>query len=315
MTYPSQPNPYGGPQPAPAQYPGQYPPVPQHPYTGPGGSYGGYPGGGPPPPKKNRTGIVILIVGLVALTVVGVTGVAGLAYFLGSDGGGGGGTSADLDGFVQELVAATNGKDVAALRSFTCVNAKPSVGNTIDSVKELEGARLVEVQRTAEATAVVIVEVGVAGTKAAYQATVANEGGKWCWQDVVVGGGPPPGPGGQTPGPGDPTGNPGGGPPGVPTGGPEAGVKFVEDFLAALNAGDGTRAAGMMCADSINRSTVMRLAGQRPNLKPNPATMRADSSYTAADLSGTVGGKPISRGRVAAFLEPTGWCVQNAYAS
>ena len=92
-----------------------------------------------------------------------------------------------------------------------------------------------------------------------------------------------------------------------------AGRKFVQGVLDALTAGDGAGVAAAMCVDSADRADAPALAGQRPRLRLDPTEMVATGGFLGADLLGTVDGRRINAGRIAAFNEEDGWCVNNLY--
>jgi hypothetical protein len=92
-----------------------------------------------------------------------------------------------------------------------------------------------------------------------------------------------------------------------------AGKKFVQGVLDALTAGDGAGVAAAMCVDSADRTDAPALAGQRSRLWLDPTEIVATRGFVGADLLGTVDGRQINAGRIAAFNEEDGWCVNNLY--
>jgi hypothetical protein len=54
-------------------------------------------------------------------------------------------------------------------------------------------------------------------------------------------------------------------------------------------------------------------AGQRVRLRLDPSETVSQAEFIGADLIGTVGGKPISAGRISVFREDSGWCVYSLY--
>lgn len=92
-----------------------------------------------------------------------------------------------------------------------------------------------------------------------------------------------------------------------------AGRNFVQGVLDALTAGDDAGVAAAMCVDSADRAAAPELAGQRPRLRLDPTEIVATGGFVGADLLGTVDGQRINAGRIAAFNEEDGWCVNNLY--
>lgn len=92
-----------------------------------------------------------------------------------------------------------------------------------------------------------------------------------------------------------------------------AGRTFVQDVLAALTSGDGPGVAASMCVESPDRAKAPALAEQRPRLRLDPAEIVSTPGFLGADLLGTVDGRRIDAGRIAAFNEGDGWCVNNLW--
>ena len=88
------------------------------------------------------------------------------------------------------------------------------------------------------------------------------------------------------------------------------GKRFVQGVLDALTAGDGAGVAAAMCVDSADRTDAPALAGQRSRLRLDPTEIVATRGFVGADLLGTVDGRQIDAGRIAAFNEEDGWCVE-----
>jgi hypothetical protein len=63
----------------------------------------------------------------------------------------------------------------------------------------------------------------------------------------------------------------------------------------------------------LRRVKAPALAEQRPRLRLDPAEIVSTPGFLGADLLGTVDGRRIDAGRVAAFNAGDGWCVNNLW--
>ncbi|OQO90534.1 hypothetical protein B1813_13310 [Saccharomonospora piscinae] len=273
--------PQGGPYAGAPGYPQQYP------YNAQQGGYGQP----PQPPKKNRTGLWIgLGAGAVAVVAFLVTGLLAPGFLLGddedSDGSASGGDDTtgqqtggqgnDPSALAQQISAALTSGDTATLQGLTCAGATEMVvgavqqAGTLGQVAMTGQPQVSGQQATTEGTAT------VDGSEYAVTATFAQENGNWCWQDVQLGA-QTPGAGGTSDLPGVPNES------GAPTGTGDEGTTgdgggdaqtFLDEFGAALEAGDEGALTGMLCegaSEDAKQSVEQALA--------------ADDSYTAEDVT------------------------------
>jgi hypothetical protein len=343
--YGQQPDPYGQQQPQQPQYGGGYQ-QPQQPqqqpqqpqYGGYGGGYdpnaqygaqygGGYTqygglGGGPQPPKNKGPIIAIVSIVVLVLAGVGVTGFLAPGFFLsddkdnsatpGSSTGGGKGTddkSSGADAFIQQLVAAADGKSESKLKGFQCSDATESVTSATNAIDEIDSAELKDTDEKSDTKVVAILNIVVDGDGDDYEVTVVKDGGDWCWKDISQGSDSGSSSSSEESTPTSESGSPGGG-----VTGDSDGEKFVQSFLDKLNSGDGAGAAGMSCSDSTSQSDITEAAGQGAQLEVDPSGTTVDSEYVGADLKGTLNGAPAT-GRTSAFVENGSWCIYTFFAS
>ncbi|ASR38620.1 hypothetical protein BAY61_30550 [Prauserella marina] len=329
--YGGQPDPYGqgghqqqgGGYPQSGQFPqqggypqgGQYPQQGGYPQSGAfpqqGGQYDqygqyqqqqyGYPQGGEygGPPKKSKTGLWVgLSVLLVALVAFGVTGFLAPGFLLGDDEDektpGGGGEEGGAQAVAEQIITGLKNKDAAALNGLKCSNAGEDIDQVINSVSTVEDARLGEVNENGD-TATATASITAAGQQFEVSGDLAKENGKWCWQDVAMGGVEPPPATEET----GTTEEPGG------TGTTEGTGTLTETeaesvasgFIDALNSGNAEQAKAALCPESaqINGPYVDIIAGDSPDLSIGSMSGElADVGAYEAILAGTVRGKDVT---------------------
>ncbi|MCT2585971.1 hypothetical protein [Actinophytocola gossypii] len=328
--YPQQPD--GGQQ----QYGG-------YPQQQPGGQYGGYPGGqygggfgGPPPPQKKNTGAIVAVVAIVVLVLggLGITGFVAPGFFLSDDEGnnagggtetsqnkdeGGGDEGSGADTFIDELVAAADSQDKDALTEMACEDATSNVEGATRDIDETSGVELVDTEEVSDDEVKLTLEITLDSNSATFSAVVAKDGDAWCWQDIAPdsgsldedsGSSAPSTGSGDSDDTGGTSGGGGGG--GEPTA--EDGQAFVEDFLAAIKAGDSDAVNGVLCADSSAQTNVSEAITQKADLAMDPNAITGDDTYVGVDLTGTLGGAPVETARTSAFYKEQGWCILTFYA-
>ncbi|MGH3520504.1 MAG: hypothetical protein ACRDQ7_24665 [Haloechinothrix sp.] len=281
----------GYPQPG-GQY-GQYPQ--QGGYAQPGGQYGGYPqpgaypgagqysqtGGfdGPPPGPKSKTGLWIgLGVGGVILLVGAVlfTGFVTPGFFLGNS----------PQSVAEKAVESVNNKDKDAVAEVICGEISDTGPMADEALGGEVSAKLTGQVREEGEQAFAPVELTFNGITAAGELVLEKQDGAWCVDDFKATG---------LPGPGGSSGSSG------------TGAGVIEDFLAKINSGDQRGAVGMLCGDSLAKTTVVDAI--ESDAEASIKETRLDSEkYISVDLGGTKNGNP-SEGGASAQSENGTWCI------
>lgn len=194
--YPQQPGGYSSPNgfPQSGGYPQPYgqQPYGQQPYGQPGYGqqpYPGYgqPGGfGGPPPAKGRKGLWVgLTIGVVLILAgLGVTGFWAPGFFLSktsSSSSPGSTPQSALQGIVDGL----NKHDQAALNALKCADAAPKIASAIGKVNGVSNAKIVNgPTKVSDTEYDGVLSLTYNGSSDRFTAQLAQESGKWCWQDA-----------------------------------------------------------------------------------------------------------------------------------
>lgn len=325
--YGQQPDPYGQQPQQPQQppYGGGYQQQPTGQYGGydPNAQYGGgyqqYPGmGGPQPPKSNK-GPIIAIVAVVVLLLggLGITGFVAPGFFLSDDKtdsadsgdkGDTGDKGSGAESFIKDLVAAADDQDKSGLRKAACSDASKSVDGAINNIDETSGAKLKDTEEKSDSEVVANLLITVDGDEDEYDAVVKKDGSDWCWSDIRPSSGSVDSTdSSEDESTSEETSTSSGG------GGNSDGEAAIQEFLDKMNAGDATGAGGMVCSDSTYGPAIKQTAGQKPDLKVDPATVDISDISVSADLTGTLDGADAI-GTMSVFIENDEWCVYTFFA-
>lgn len=329
MTYPPQPEqPNYGQQPGPyGQQPGGYGQAlggypqsggfPQpgqqpygQPYPGAGGGdgypppgqFGQYGGYGAPPPGGggSKKGLWIgLSIGLVViLAALGITGFWLPGFFLSKSGG--------PDATAQAIVTALNKHDKAALNALKCAQADPSVSDAIDGVDEVKTATLTgPLTKVSDTSYTGTIRATGTGATADFTGTLANEGGKWCWQKLALAGS-----GNSPASPASPTGSDSSPESSSsPGAGSSSGGLYrttVQNFLDKINSADSSGAMALVCQGSAAdiQSSVSKAAVSGTQL--NIENLSGSKGFSIGSLTGAVGGTTITVGSIGSDDAPGG---------
>jgi hypothetical protein len=271
--------------------PGYTQPFPGYdPSGGGGGGYpptGQFPGyGAPPPGGAGKKGLWIgLTVGLVViLAALGITGFWLPGFFLG-------GKSSGPQSTAQALVDAINRHDKAALTALKCADAKSDVSDVIDQVAVIHDAKLGNVQVTGNQAHAAVTATG--NNTATADAVLANENGKWCWQDIAdqstgTSSSPTSPSRSRSSGSSSPTSSSGSG--------STASYNVVaQNFLSKVNSGDSAGAMALVCQKYVS-DIQPNVSGATSKGAQLSAAMSGIDGIGLGDLKGTVEGKAISGG-------------------
>lgn len=265
---------------------GQIPPTAQYP-----GVYGAPPPGGGGGGKKGLW--IGLTVGVVVLAALGITGFWVPGFFLG-----GSGSSAGPEATAQSLVDGLNKHDKAALNALVCANADKDVKDKIDSVDQVQSAKLTSVQANGN-NATAVVAVTAAGESGTATGGLQKQNDKWCWHDVSLKSSGSSGGSTRSATPSSrsrsssPTAS------SAPSSGGSLGGDAykvtTQNFLDKVNGGDSSGAMALVCQANASdiQPNVSKATSQGSHLT---ATVSGINGVGFGDMKGTVGGQQINGG-------------------
>lgn len=284
--YPQQGGQYGGHPQQPGGYPlgGWQQGTWQHP------GYPGYPGGHGGPQKKSKAGLIIgIMAGIFLLLVVAAVGVVGFwvpGLFLEDE------NRVRAERTAKSVVTSLARHDTVALNLTACESASLDVEEAIGAVDRVDAAEFSRLFMPFSDQASASVYLTFGETRFEANVGLAKEGGMWCWESLHS----TQYPHGLDTVPSDDD-----------SADPE---QMVNDLVAAINAGDASSAAALLCdgEDSLAMEEIDRVIAD--NARLTVRSVDAGELSGSAYIGGTVDGESVD-GLIT--LQPhEGWCAVTA---